>query len=99
MELPVYTSYQPRWFMQEMHVNPKEALRIHRDIGARFSVGIHWGTFQLTDEAPLQPRRDLHLERAKQGLDENVFTTLAIGETAVFPPRTPDTAKGQGKKI
>ena len=54
---------------------------IHNDIGARWSFGIHWGTFQLTDEAPLDPRSDLLKFRDQMGLSEDDFTTLAIGET------------------
>ena len=74
-------AYEPRWFMKDMHVNPQEALLIHNDIGARWSFGIHWGTFQLTDEAPLDPRNDLLRFRDQMGLSEDDFTTLAIGET------------------
>ena len=74
-------AYEPRWFMKQMHVNPEEALMIHQDIGARWSFGIHWGTFQLTDEAPLDPRNDLLKFRDQKGLSEDEFTTLAIGET------------------
>ena len=49
-------AYAPRWFMSIMHVDPAEAVRIHRDVRARQSVGIHWGTFDdLTDETLTEP--------------------------------------------
>ena len=43
-------AYEPRWFMEPMHMNPEEAVRAHRDIKTRLSIGMHFGTFQLTDE-------------------------------------------------
>jgi L-ascorbate metabolism protein UlaG (beta-lactamase superfamily) len=48
-------AYEPRWFMAAAHMNPEEAVRVHRDVGARLSVAMHWGTFQLTDEGRDDP--------------------------------------------
>lgn len=44
-------AYEPEWFMQPQHVNPEQAVQIHLDVKSKKSVGIHWGTFVLTDEA------------------------------------------------
>jgi L-ascorbate metabolism protein UlaG (beta-lactamase superfamily) len=48
-------AYAPRWFMKNHHINPEEALQAHFDIRAKQSVGIHWGTFILTDEPLNEP--------------------------------------------
>ena len=74
-------AYEPRWFMSAQHVNPQEAVRLHHDLGAKQSLGVHWGTFELTDEALDEPPRALALARADAGLTEADFYVMAIGET------------------
>jgi N-acyl-phosphatidylethanolamine-hydrolysing phospholipase D len=61
--------------------NRTEAVQAHRDLGARQSIGIHWGTFELTDEALDQPPRDLAQAREQAGVQESEFGVLAIGQT------------------
>jgi N-acyl-phosphatidylethanolamine-hydrolysing phospholipase D len=80
-------AYEPRWFMAAQHINVEEALKIHADLGAKASLGVHWGTFELTDEALDEPPRQLARQRAALGLAEDDFFTLAIGETRRLPPR------------
>ena len=80
-------AYEPRWFMASQHVNPAEAVQIHRDLGAKRSVGVHWGTFQLTDEPLDQPPKDLAQARAAQGLKDDDFMTFAVGETRAITAR------------
>jgi L-ascorbate metabolism protein UlaG (beta-lactamase superfamily) len=41
--------------MREQHVDPDEAVQIMEILGAVRAVGIHWGTFQLTNEAWGEP--------------------------------------------
>ena len=43
-------AYDPKWVMSSQHVDPEEAVQIHEDIKSKFSFGIHWGTFTLTNE-------------------------------------------------
>ena len=74
-------AYEPRWFMTSQHVNVEEALKIHADLGAKASLGVHWGTFELTDEALDEPPRQLARQRAELGLREDQFFALAVGET------------------
>lgn len=47
--------YQPGWFMEHYHLNPEQAGRAFRDLGARRLLPMHWGTFQLTDEPLCEP--------------------------------------------
>jgi N-acyl-phosphatidylethanolamine-hydrolysing phospholipase D len=69
--------------MESAHANPAEAVRIHREVGARRSVAMHWGTFQLTDEGREEPVRALALALATAGLGEGDFAVLAPGASLI----------------
>lgn len=72
-------AYEPRWFMAGQHCNPAEAVTVHRLLGARRSVGMHWGTFQLTDEGRDEPVRALARALSESGLEPQVFSALEAG--------------------
>ncbi len=74
-------AYEPRWFMSAAHMNPAEAVRTHFDCGARQSVAMHWGTFQLTDEARETPVQALEEARAAAGLAGEKFRVLSPGQS------------------
>jgi L-ascorbate metabolism protein UlaG (beta-lactamase superfamily) len=76
-------AYEPRWFMKNMHLNPEEAIQLHRDSGARQSIAMHWGTFQLTDEGREDPPEALEAARAAAGLPAAEFRVVAPGESVV----------------
>lgn len=78
-------SYEPRWFMSPMHMNPAEAVQAHQDLGARQSIGMHYGTFQLSAEAIDRPLVDLAAAIRTAGIDEASFITLREGETRLYP--------------
>jgi N-acyl-phosphatidylethanolamine-hydrolysing phospholipase D len=80
-------AYEPRWFMKEQHVNPDEAVQMHRDLRARRSLGVHWGTFELTDESLDEPPKRLAAARRAAGLADDDFFVLAVGQTRRLPPR------------
>jgi len=74
-------AYDPRWFMQIMHVNPEEAVKIHQDLRARHSVAMHWGTFILTDEPLDEPPHRLAQARRDAGISPESFFVMKHGET------------------
>ncbi|MEW6671267.1 MAG: MBL fold metallo-hydrolase [Thermodesulfobacteriota bacterium] len=77
-------AYEPRWFMKQHHMNPEEALQVHADIKARKSVGIHWGTFILTDEPLDEPPRKLQNALKEKQNPAPDFTVLKHGETIIL---------------
>lgn len=74
-------AYEPQWFMRPVHVNPEDAVRIHRDVKSKASVGMHWGTFILTDEPVDEPPQRLARALAEQGVDPHAFRVMRHGET------------------
>lgn len=72
-------AYEPRSIMSPVHMNPEEALQAHRILGARASIAIHHGTFQLADEALDAPRR-----RLAACSPPDSFLTLDNGESTLL---------------
>ena len=80
-------AYEPRWFMRQQHVNPEESVQAHLDLAPRRSLGMHFGTFQLTDEAIDAPVLALRQARTGVGLAAADFDVLAFGETRQYVAR------------
>jgi L-ascorbate metabolism protein UlaG (beta-lactamase superfamily) len=72
-------AYEPRWFMSAIHMGPDDAVRAHQILGARTSIAIHHGTFQLGDEGIDTPKRRL-MER---GAGES-FLVLNNGQSVTL---------------
>ena len=77
-------AWKPRSFMSAYHVNEAEAVQIHKDINAKQSVGMHWGTFPLTAEGPDEPRRNLATLASE--LKGSQFDTMVHGTTRTLLP-------------
>ena len=77
----------PRWFMELQHVDIAEAVQLHLDLGAKLSLGIHWGTFALADEPLDQPLHELQNARHSKGVATDAFFLLPIGGMRRLAPR------------
>jgi L-ascorbate metabolism protein UlaG (beta-lactamase superfamily) len=81
-------AYDPRWFMRVVHVDSGEAVQACIDLASPHPgrpmplvLGIHWGTFRLTDEPMGEPpQRAAELWRAR-GLDADRLWISRFGET------------------
>ncbi len=77
-------AYEPVAMMHDAHLNPEEAVRAVLALGARRSVGMHFGTFDLTDEPLDEPPRRFRAAAAPEGLAPDSAWVLRIGETRPF---------------
>lgn len=81
-------AYDPRWFMRRVHVDPEEAVQIYADLVAPHAgqpiplmLGIHWGTFRLTDEPMDEPPRRAVARWRAAGLVADRLWIPRFGET------------------
>jgi L-ascorbate metabolism protein UlaG (beta-lactamase superfamily) len=74
-------AYEPRWFMQPLHMNPAEAVQAHLDLETPESVGMHFGTFQMTTEGIDEPLRALEDACRARSIPPSQFRTLGFGES------------------
>ena len=74
-------AYEPRWFMEDAHMMPEEAVAAFEQINARHALGIHFGTFNLTDEPMEEPKARLLAELKRRGINSEIFRTLKPGKS------------------
>jgi L-ascorbate metabolism protein UlaG (beta-lactamase superfamily) len=72
-------AYLPRWFMSPVHISPDDAVRAHEILGAETSLAIHFGTFQLGDDAIDTPK-----ERLRASYRGDSFLALANGQSVTI---------------
>ncbi len=77
-------AYAPRWFMRAQHMDPDDAVRAFKALGAEKFVAMHWGTFKLTDEHLAEPPRLLREIWGRSELTDGRKLVPAIGETILL---------------
>ena len=74
-------AYEPRWFMKDHHCNVEEAIQIHIDLKSKRSIGMHWGTFILTDEPMKEPLEKLKNLTREKNIPTEEFVAIPHGTT------------------
>jgi L-ascorbate metabolism protein UlaG (beta-lactamase superfamily) len=75
-------SYTPREIARPVHMSPEEALQASLDLRSARFIGIHWGTFELAQEAYEEPPRRIAAEVARLELDPRSILLPKPGETS-----------------
>lgn len=77
-------AYEPRWFMKHAHINPEESVKAHLELNSKQSIGIHFGTFQLTNEKIDDPVKDLAKSLEKNKVKDSDFIAPQQGESYLY---------------
>ncbi|WP_298445723.1 MBL fold metallo-hydrolase [uncultured Ferrimonas sp.] len=81
-------AYAPRKLFQLVHLDPYQAVQAHQDLQAKLSIGMHYGTFQLTSEPRLEPLELLQHAKQSANLAPNEFITLELGQPLELESQT-----------
>jgi L-ascorbate metabolism protein UlaG (beta-lactamase superfamily) len=81
-------AYKPEWFMHAHHMSPTDAVRAHQDLKSTQSYGIHWGTFDLSDEGEYEPAGTLGLALDAAGIARSEFEALENADCRVQANRS-----------
>jgi L-ascorbate metabolism protein UlaG (beta-lactamase superfamily) len=77
-------AYAPRRMLRSVHTDPEEAVQAFRDLGAAAMAPMHWATFLLSGEPPLEPITRLHAAWAAAGLPRRALWDLPVGGSRVL---------------
>ncbi|GAA2491590.1 MBL fold metallo-hydrolase [Streptomyces thermolineatus] len=77
-------AYAPRGLLRTVHTDPEEAVRAAADLGARRMAPMHWGTFLLSAEPPLEPLTRVRAAWAAAGRPREDLWDLGIGQSRVL---------------
>lgn len=77
-------AYKPEWFMSPVHISPDEALRVHHDVNARYSIAMHFGTFSLADDNPETSTQALLATLEKNQVDPKYFIIPDEGHSYIY---------------
>jgi L-ascorbate metabolism protein UlaG (beta-lactamase superfamily) len=74
-------SYQARWFMKNQHMNPDDAVKAHKFLNVKQSIGMHYATFAEHPEQTIDAHeKDLKKALQVNGIPEPEFRILGFGE-------------------
>ncbi|MGI2228005.1 MBL fold metallo-hydrolase [Shewanella frigidimarina] len=77
-------AYSPRELFKPVHLDPYEAVQAHIDLQSKLSIGMHYGTFQLSAEPRDEPIALLGDAKHKANIANDKFITINVGEPFTY---------------
>ena len=81
--------------MAQAHIDPEEAIRAQKVLGASTAVAIHFGTFAQADDGEFEPVAALNAALLRHPDPRPRFLILDNGE-AINLPLPPGEGRGEG---
>lgn len=79
-------SYEERWFMKSQHMNPAEAVDVHKELCVMQSMGVHFATFCEHPEMTVDTHeKDLLVALKTKGVPDAHFWIPKFGESREIP--------------
>lgn len=72
-------AYSPREIFRPVHLDPFEAVQAHQDLKSKLSIGMHYGTFQMTAESRSEPIELLEEAMNNADIPSSEFITIKVG--------------------
>ncbi|KIJ23416.1 hypothetical protein M422DRAFT_276010 [Sphaerobolus stellatus SS14] len=63
-----------------MHCSPKDSVAVFKDVKAKRTLAMHWGTWVPSSEGVLEPVEELKAECAKAGVKDGKFVACGLGD-------------------
>ena len=72
--------YAPQWFMHKQHIDPRQSVQIFKQLNCKRAIAIHWGVFELADDALDEPPKFLQALTEQELDHKQLFSLLKIGQ-------------------
>lgn len=77
-------AFAPRWFMQDVHMDPNEAVLTYKDLKTSYAIASHFKTFPLASDDYQQPVDELCMALIKNNISLQKFIVPEIGQAYHF---------------
>ena len=91
-------SYCPRWHLRQQHCDPQDVVKMHLELGAKKTVGVHYATWILSDEHYLAPQTELEIAAQENNLSTRVIPGQ-MGRTVVIPRERLESSAEENKSL
>lgn len=77
-------AYKPEWIMGPVHISPYDAFHLRKELNIETTIGIHFGTFKLTDDGQ-DEGPNIIKDLVKKSIPEKAdFRILENGQTVMI---------------